>query len=601
MDIDDQIKVIRKTGLVHRQWYIDTYPDVARLGMEPAEHYLKYGAAMGRNPGKYFDTRLYLERYPDVAQTGMNPLLHYARYGKKEGREFEGSELEMTLARLNEHLWGGGEEAVILPQIEQITKTPAAPSELRLMAAERLAVWHAFQDDLTTAMAWMSAIPDIAPDQVHQKSYLVMRAFLHLRRDEKQKARDAIEQFLATSAGGEDADAFLALANTLEDDRQRLATLNRVFANAGLAKLRLRDPKGALSLDNITGDSVPRCEADHGLVSVIMPTYAAEDTIETAIRSICEQSYRNLEIIAVDDCSPDGTVSVLERLARDDPRIRVVRQETNAGAYPARNRGLQVANGEFVTTHDADDWSHPEKIERELAALLAEKARGVVAHWVRVRPDLTVTTSWRLRPDALHWSHSSFMARRELFEELGPWDNVRISADTELIWRMQAAHGWHTLAKVIPEAPLAFALDDEGSLTRTKQTHVSTVYFGLRRFYREIAQYWHRQPGGLSPENHARRLDMVPEEMFRNVDEVVELDLVLKGDCSDPKIVARMAQFVEDTALDAQRIGIDHRPNLGRMPKRFSNGFFKLLENPVVRPVVPGTPIVTGEEIDLND
>ncbi len=600
MDFTDQITKLRRTGHVHRQWYLDTYPDVARLGMEPAEHYLKYGAAMGRNPGKNFDTRYYLERYPDVAETGMNPLLHYACYGKKEGRDCQGSTLEKDLARLDHYLWGGGPADELVTAIEQIADNPETPQKLRFDATQKLAVWHDFQNDPAAALARIATTPQVAPDMVHKKSYLVMSAFLHLQNGDRTAAHQALTRFLDTAAGRDNPDALLALTNTCGEDATRLATFNRVYVNAGLAPLRLRDPARPLTIDNVTGDAVPPCPADHGLVSVIMPIYQAEDSVETAIRSLCEQSYRNIEIVAVDDCSTDDTFSMLERMAAADPRIRPVRQDVNAGAYPARNRGLQLARGAFITTHDADDWSHPQKIETQIAALQAGNAKGVVAHWIRVRQDLGVTTNWRLTSELLHWSHSSFLARKALFDELGPWDNVRISADTEMIWRMQAAHGAGALEKVMPDAPLALALDDDSSLTRTKQSHVSTVYYGLRRFYREIAQHWHRRPDGLAPESHAKRLDMVPQEMFRKVEETVPLDLVLRGDCTDPNVVEKMQRHLQDPARTGQRIGIDHRPDITRAPASFAPGFFELLARPGICPVVPGTPIAAAEETDIH-
>src|SRR5690554_1870513 len=70
MDSTEQLKIIKNSRHLHRKWYRTTYPDVAELGMDPAEHYLRYGATMGRNPGKVFDTQFYLETYPDVAESG---------------------------------------------------------------------------------------------------------------------------------------------------------------------------------------------------------------------------------------------------------------------------------------------------------------------------------------------------------------------------------------------------------------------------------------------------------------------------------------------------------------------------------------------------
>lgn len=67
-------------------WYLARYPDVASGNINPAEHYLKFGASEGRMPGPLFDGNWYLERYPDVAASGVNPLLHFIKFGQIEGR-----------------------------------------------------------------------------------------------------------------------------------------------------------------------------------------------------------------------------------------------------------------------------------------------------------------------------------------------------------------------------------------------------------------------------------------------------------------------------------------------------------------------------------
>ena len=67
-------------------WYLQRYPDVAEAKINPAEHYLKFGANEGRMPGPLFDGDWYLKRYPDVAQSGINPLLHFIKFGQLEGR-----------------------------------------------------------------------------------------------------------------------------------------------------------------------------------------------------------------------------------------------------------------------------------------------------------------------------------------------------------------------------------------------------------------------------------------------------------------------------------------------------------------------------------
>lgn len=81
-----EVGLIISSGLFDSEWYLRSYPDVAELRFDPVEHYLKYGAKMGRDPGLTFKTRWYLEQYHDVAASGVNPLLHYIMYGRGEGR-----------------------------------------------------------------------------------------------------------------------------------------------------------------------------------------------------------------------------------------------------------------------------------------------------------------------------------------------------------------------------------------------------------------------------------------------------------------------------------------------------------------------------------
>lgn len=84
--IKANIILIEDSGLFDKSWYLTQYPDVAKHGANPIEHYLRHGAAEGRNPNESFNSSRYLERYPDVTGAGLNPLVHYIRFGKKEGR-----------------------------------------------------------------------------------------------------------------------------------------------------------------------------------------------------------------------------------------------------------------------------------------------------------------------------------------------------------------------------------------------------------------------------------------------------------------------------------------------------------------------------------
>ena len=92
-------------------------------------------------------------------------------------------------------------------------------------------------------------------------------------------------------------------------------------------------------------------------ISVIIPAYNAEHTIDRAVGSLLVQDIDEIEIIIVDDGSTDETFAVCEELAESDMRVRIVRKK-NGGVSSARNAGLEVAHGEYVMFLDADDVLH---------------------------------------------------------------------------------------------------------------------------------------------------------------------------------------------------------------------------------------------------
>lgn len=109
-----------------------------------------------------------------------------------------------------------------------------------------------------------------------------------------------------------------------------------------------------------------------GLVSVITPVYNAETVIGKTLESVFAQTYKNIEIVLVDDCSSDNSQLVIEKYQKEHPEIVYFRQPTNQGAGAARNKALELAKGQYVAFLDADDLWYQEKIERQIK-LLNEK------------------------------------------------------------------------------------------------------------------------------------------------------------------------------------------------------------------------------------
>ncbi len=129
------------------------------------------------------------------------------------------------------------------------------------------------------------------------------------------------------------------------------------------------------------------------LISVIIPVYNCDKTIVIAINSILNQTYRNLEIIVVDDASTDSTRQIVQKMAVEENRIKLVdgiddpyrfdiklNRNVNAG-YSARNTGFRYARGKFITFQDADDASLLNRIEVQYGLLLKHNATHLTLDW----------------------------------------------------------------------------------------------------------------------------------------------------------------------------------------------------------------------------
>lgn len=105
-------------------------------------------------------------------------------------------------------------------------------------------------------------------------------------------------------------------------------------------------------------------------ISVIVPVYNSIDCLEKCVRSLCAQTYANLEILLIDDGSTDGTAALVDKLAKTDSRIRAHHKE-NGGASSARNAGISLAVGEYLAFADSDDYLEPYVYEELMLSLTA--------------------------------------------------------------------------------------------------------------------------------------------------------------------------------------------------------------------------------------
>lgn len=161
-------------------------------------------------------------------------------------------------------------------------------------------------------------------------------------------------------------------------------------------------------------------ERGTGTVSVVVPVYRGEDFLPRCVESVLAQTYRNLELILVDDGSPDHCGDICDRYAAADPRVVVIHQ-SNGGPSRARNRGIDVARGDYIAFIDADDWVAETYLER-LVDLLEQKGGDIaVAGFRRVREGCA--------GESVGWSASSQLSRSEALTALyGPLGELMMVA-----------------------------------------------------------------------------------------------------------------------------------------------------------------------------
>lgn len=111
------------------------------------------------------------------------------------------------------------------------------------------------------------------------------------------------------------------------------------------------------------------CVKTDFLVSVIINVYNCKDYLPTSLGSVRQQTYKNLEVILVDDCSTDGSSEFCDEFCKQDERFRVIHHETNTGVSGPRNTGLKAAKGDYIYFMDSDDYIHESAIEKLVEAI----------------------------------------------------------------------------------------------------------------------------------------------------------------------------------------------------------------------------------------
>lgn len=432
-----------------------------------------------------FDPAAYLAQNPDVAAQGRDPALHFLRHGRHEGR----APCALRAQVLEAALWAGVPGALVDLQAVAVRDTPEAA-----WAALALARWAAMSGNW--AQAGDLLVPSAAlVAQLGLPDPLLLRAEMALRTGQAALARTLLAQ-VRRQFGPHPALALLQAAQARAG--QDRASWDRASWDRALAPLYapagLRPPDFDIwSPEHPHPPRQANPEPVLPRVSVILPVRDMAGTIDLALAGLAGQSFRAFEVLVVENGSRDDTRARTEAWAARDTRIRVIRGAARLGAYGARNLGAAQARGEFLALHDGDDWSHPERLARQVQALCAHPAAmACLPHWVRMTPD-AIPALWRPDLRAIHPALSMVMLRRSVLDQIGMWDCVRMGADTEFIDRMRHAFGPASVIDVLPGVPLGFGRVLPHSLSHAAATGLQGAGAQARKAYLAAARDWHQR------------------------------------------------------------------------------------------------------------
>lgn len=365
-----------------------------------------------------FDPAWYLETYPDVTASGLDPFEHYQMYGQPMGRDpnpwFSNWFYQYAFASIVKTQAPGP----ALASHRKKTGSAPKPDEGRVLAAAQGLLKRGAVDlAVTLAERYM---PEKYAHAVH-----IIRA-------------NQAQIYLDTGAWEKSVNAYLK--------------------HFGMAPIVLLPPHGqnTASASHQDSDVFERLRCAPGApindgpkVTVLMAVHNASGTLEKAVGSILQQTWQNLELIAIDDCSSDNSWQILKRLAQEDPRLKIHHSPVNAGPYTCRNIGLNMATGDWITGHDADDWAHPYRLEMHMKDVLATRSPppASMTYMARLRANGffdTIVDANPFSPDGVtRRSSISALYNAEFMRgKLGYWDTVKVGADSEMIARTGLVMGY---------------------------------------------------------------------------------------------------------------------------------------------------------------
>lgn len=418
-----------------------------------------------------FDAGWYLSQYPEVEQSGLEAAEHYLVFGNT-GATDPSLGFSSRFYLLSRSLKTN-------PLVHYLRGKDGGPNPKRvLLAAAEVAKTGLHERGIALAEAHL-------PDELAYTVHVL-------------KANEALDK------GNEEG---------------WTENINSYLAHFNVNPICLEAGEGTV-FDRLNTSALPPI-TEGPLVTIIMPAWNAEKTVRKAAQSILNQTWRNLELLVVDDASSDSTWMLLQQIANSDPRVKIFRNNNNVGPYVSKNIALMQSKGKWITGHDADDWAHPQRIEKHLSHAVHGNHPVSTAFMLRIMEQGNVnyfSSIGDFSPDgaARVCSISTLFSADFMRTNLGFWDSVRYGADSELLGRAK---------RILNNKSIEFnsiamlCLDLPSSLSNDSSSGIKTIT-GLssnRKNYIEAGKIWHQKAFTKDlyiDFNHHPRKFYAPEQMI---------------------------------------------------------------------------------------
>lgn len=232
-------------------------------------------------------------------------------------------------------------------------------------------------------------------------------------------------------------------------------------------------------------------------ISVLMPVYNAEKYLGVALQSILDQSFRDFEFIIIDDGSTDNSLRIIKEYAVKDKRIVVLRSDKNLRTTKTLNKGLRLAKGKYVVRMDADDWSYPDRLQKQFEFMEKHKEVGVSGGAIEVCDRNLKVLNVRKYPISdsearkiifrySPFAHPATIWIKAMLDKVGGYnENIPLSQDYELYFRIGKICKFANLDSVLLKLRVH---DDSSSIIRGRYQEQFAIYTRIKAFL-EIGGY----------------------------------------------------------------------------------------------------------------